>query len=492
MKLRYLLEHLSATPMLKALAPFVAGIALSETYILPMWLLAGIFVCTGILALLLRSQIAAVGFLFAAGFAIAEWRAPVATLPLGIDTGYELRIDGIPAQRNGYTATEATITAWRDPLDGHWHAAEDRILLRADSLTTLCGDERLRCHGQLRPLRGGAESYRRLMARRGVVGVLWLGERNLLERLPEKQDTWHFRAVERLKRLTLPTEAAALLRAMTAGDRSGVDSALRDDFARSGFSHLLAVSGLHTGIVFALVNLLLWWLPLVRRGHLWRTAVVATAVWLFVAVAGFPPSAARAGVMCTFLQISLISGSGYASLNALATAAFGMLLWNPAWLGDISFQLSFIAVAAILCWGVPLCRRLQSRWRGLNIVIDALIISVVASVATAPLVSHTFGIVSLAGILLNPIAILLATGIVAGGVIWLLLPFGWVATVVQPLIAITAKALGVLAHQTAELPCGVIEYALPTGAMAAIYLVFIGATLAAWSQKPKKIVTLRR
>ncbi|MBE6182029.1 MAG: ComEC family competence protein [Rikenellaceae bacterium] len=492
MKLRHLLEHLSATPMLKALIPFVVGIALADLYVLPLWLLAGAFVCTGILALLLRSQTAAIGMLLAAGFAIAEWQEPTSTLPLGIDTGYELRIDGIPTQRNGYTAAEATITAWRDPLKGQWHAAEDRILLRADTLITLRSDERLRCHGRLRPLQGGAESYRRLMARRGMVGVLWIGERNLLEQHPEKHDTWHSRAVKRLKRLTLPTEAEALVRAMTAGDRSGIDSALRDNFARSGFSHLLAVSGLHTGIVFALINLLLWGLPLVRRGHLWRTVAVTVAVWLFVAVAGFPPSAIRAGVMCTLLQFSLISGSEYSALNALATAAFGMLLWNPAWLGDISFQLSFIAVAAILCWGIPLCRRLRSRWRGLNIVIDALIISVVANIATIPLVSHTFGIVSLTGILLNPIAILLATGIVAGGVIWLLLPFGWVATVVEPFIAVTTEALGTLAHQTAELHGGVIEYALPTGAMVTIYLVFIGTTLVAWSQKPKKIVTLRR
>ncbi len=478
--------------MLKALVPFVAGIALADHYVLPLWLLAGAFVCTGVLALLLRSQTAAIGFLVVAGFAIAEWQKPTATLPLGIDTGYELRIDGIPAQRKGYTATEATITAWRDPLDGRWHAAEEPILLRADTLTTLRSNERLRCHGRLQPLRGGAESYRRLMARRGIAGMLWIGERSLLERHPEKQETWHFRAVERLKRLNLPTEAEALVRAMTAGDRSGIDSALRDDFARSGFSHLLAVSGLHTGIVFALVNLLLWGLPLVRRGNLWRTVAVTAAVWLFVAVAGFPPSAVRAGVMCTLLQISMISGSEYSALNALAAAAFGMLLWNPAWSGDIGFQLSFIAVAAILCWGVPLCRRMQSRWRGVNIAIDALIISAVASMATAPLISHTFGIVSPAGIVLNPIAILLATGIVAGGVIWLLLPFGWVATVVQPFVAVTAEALGALAHQTAGLHGAVIEYALPTEGMIAIYLAFIGTTLAAWSRNPKKIVTLRR
>ena len=169
-----------------------------------------------------------------------------------------------------------------------------------------------------------------------------------------------------------------------------------------------------------------------------------------------------------------------------------MLLWNPAWLGDIGFQLSFIAVAAILCWGVPLCRRLHTRWRGLNILLDAFAISLVANVATAPLISHTFGILSPAGIILNPAAILLATVIVIGGVIWLLLPFGWVAAVLQPTIERSADMLNQLAHQATELSGGVVEYTLPTTTLAGIYLLFTAATLAAWSRNPKKIVTLQR
>ncbi|MFQ7503233.1 MAG: ComEC/Rec2 family competence protein, partial [Alistipes finegoldii] len=149
-------------------------------------------------------------------------------------------------------------------------------------------------------------------------------------------------------RLRIPGDAGAVCRAMVTGDRSGITQELRTVYSRSGLSHLLAVSGLHTGIVFALVNLMLWWLPLLHRGHLVRNLLATVCIWLFVAAAGFSPSAVRAAVMCTMLQFALASASEYVALNALAAAGFGMLLWNPAWLGDISFQLSFIAVAAIL------------------------------------------------------------------------------------------------------------------------------------------------
>ena len=86
-----------------------------------------------------------------------------------------------------------------------------------------------------------------------------------------------------------------------------------------------------------------------------RNLLAAACIWIYVAAAGFPPSAIRAAVMCTVLQTALASASEYVGLNALAAAGFGMLIWNPSWLGDISFQLSFVAVAAILAWGVPPC-----------------------------------------------------------------------------------------------------------------------------------------
>ncbi len=396
MKSEFLLAKLDRMPMLKAVVPFAAGILAADRFALPLWFLAGTFLLSGVSALLLRSPLCTLAMLFTAGFGAAQLRDTGRTVPYGVYTAYELSVEGIPADRGRYASAEATVTAWRDPADGTWHPAGDRVTLHADSLTALHPGERLRCRGTVRPLRGGAESYRRLMTRRGFAGTIWLSEQTILERLPARNTALHLHAAERMGRLRIPGDAGAVCRAMTAGDRSGITPELRAAYSRSGLSHLLAVSGLHTGIVFALVNLLLWWLPLLRRGHLLRNLLAAACIWIYVAAAGFPPSAVRAAVMFTMLQSALASASEYNGLNALAAAAFGMLLWNPAWLGDISFQLSFAAVAAILAWGVPLCRRLRTRRRALNPITDALAVSLAATLATTPLVSHTFGIVPLA------------------------------------------------------------------------------------------------
>lgn len=490
MKLSRLSDRLARMPMLRAVVPFAAGIALADRFLLPGVLVAAAFLIAGALALALRSQTATLALLLAAGFGTAQLRPREAAVPVGVHTVFELSVEGIPAERGRYRSAEAIVTAWRDPATGRWYASGDRAMLYADSLTPLRPGERLRCRGVLRPLRGGDGSYRRLMARRGFEGTFWLGERSLLERIPARKETLHFRAAERLGRLEMPPEAGAVCRAMAVGDRSGLTPALRDLYARSGFSHLLAVSGLHTGVVFALVNLLLWWLPLLRRGHLLRNFAAAALVWLYVAAAGFPPSAVRAAAMCTMLQFALASASEYVALNALSAAAFGMLLYNPAWLGDISFQLSFIAVGAILAWGVPLCRRFRTRWRAVNLLVDSFAVGFAASAATAPLISHTFGLVPLAGILLNPPAVLLASVVVLAGMLWVLLPFAPLAPVFEFVLAAATDGIHALAGLAEAVPGGTLEYALGTGPTAGLYLLFVLATAAAWSREPDEGVRL--
>lgn len=194
--------------------------------------------------------------------------------------------------------------------------------------------------------------------------------------------------------------------------------------------------------------------------------------------------------MCTLLQAALASASEYVALNALAAAAFGMLLWNPAWIGDVSFQLSFAAVAAILAWGVPLCRRCHTRWRAVNLLADAYLIGLAATLGTAPLVSHLFGIVPLAGLLINPAAIALATVVVFGGALWLLLPLAPLAAPLAWAVGTAAEGINTLARLVAALPGGAAEYTLGSLPTAGIYLLLAAGTLAAWCREPKKNVLL--
>ncbi len=492
MSIRCLLERLERVSMLKAFVPFFIGILLAEHYALPGWfLVAGILIAGGC-AVLFRSSVAAIALLLAVGFGTAQLRQKHRTVPRDVTALFDLRIEGIPSDRGARTSVEAEVIAWRDPSSDEWFAAGDRLMLYTDSLVDLQAGERIGCRGRIRDFRGGAASYRRLMRRRGFPGTLWVGERNLLFRRAPEQRPFHAAAAGRLARLGLSDRADALVRAMAAGDKSRLSPDLREQYARCGFSHLLAVSGLHTGIVFGLIYLLFGWLFLFRRGHLYYYVLSTAAIWLFVSAAGYPPSAVRAAVMCTFMQGALFVGREYVALNALAIAAFVMLLWRPAWAGDISFQLSFLAVFFLLVWAMPIQRRIRTHWRSVDTVIAAVVVSLVAGFATAPLVAYTFGMIPVAGLLLNPVAVLPAAVIILCGTVWMLVPVPFLAPLFRWCIEAAASSLDALARLAEYLPGTTVECRPDGTTTCCIYLLLLAATLAVWSVEPRKEKTLKR
>jgi competence protein ComEC len=187
--------------------------------------------------------------------------------------------------------------------------------------------------------------------------------------------------------------------------------------------------------------------------------------------------------MFSLLQLSLSSLYEYVGINILAGTAFVMLALSSHLLFDISFQLSFVAVAAILLWAVPLYRLCATRFKVVNSLIGILLVGVASTLATMPLVANTFSTVSLVGILINPVVILLANVVVLAGVTAIALPF-----------------MGVVAEVAASLQNGVVEWAaalryghfdvvMPEWAMWMSYLLFVAATLFVWlmPKREKKV-----
>lgn len=476
--------------MLRVLLFFAAGIVLGGRWVLPSWFLAAAFLLTGLSALLLRSQLCAAALLTVAGAGAANLRAVPVGVPREVPVLLRVDIEGMPLRSGERCRADGRIVAWRDPLRGRWLEGGCRVVVRCDTLLGPVPGEQLICRARVRPFRDTGRGYGALMTRRGYAGVLYLGERDVLERTPPPRRGLHLRAVERLRRLPVGAAAGALLPAMCAGDRSGIAPSLREVYSRSGFSHLLALSGLHTGVLFVLVNALFWWLPLLGRGAWVRNAAVAGCVWLFVAAADFPVSAVRAAVMCTLLQCSRAFGSEYTALNTLGVAATGMLLWNPAWISEPGFRLSFVAAGAICAWGVPLCRRCSTGIRWIDFPLRAWLVGLVAAVAAAPLVAHHFGILPLAGVLAGPAAVLLSGVVVACGVVWMALPVDAAGPLLGSAAELAARGIDLLAHWTASLRWGAVAWSPSGEVTAAIYLLFALLTLAAWCSEPKKSVLL--
>ena len=144
-------------------------------------------------------------------------------------------------------------------------------------------------------------------------------------------------------------ENIAFLKALTIGEKSEINEEQRGYFAMSGLSHILAVSGMHTGIIYLILSWILAPLLLIR-GRVLKLLLSLMGIIIFCFVAGLSASVVRASVMISIIIISRIFFQRNNSLSALSITAFIMLIYNPFFIYDVGFQLSFVAVLSILIY----------------------------------------------------------------------------------------------------------------------------------------------
>ncbi|ADJ25372.1 DNA internalization-related competence protein ComEC/Rec2 [Dehalogenimonas lykanthroporepellens BL-DC-9] len=204
----------------------------------------------------------------------------------------------------------------------------------------------------------------------------------------------------------LPEPQASLAQGLTLGLRSGIPDDVRQKFADSGTAHLLAISGLHLGIVAGAILLVVRGL-LGRRGY-WYVWLALAGIWFFVILSGLAPPVVRGAVMSSVFLTAELFGRQKAALPALCLAAAVMASANPQILWSASFQMSFGAMAGLifLLPGMEhLTRRLVGRFPGSQsrfyqpayYIGAGLAVTTAAVVGVAPLIAYYFGALATAG-----------------------------------------------------------------------------------------------
>ena len=146
--------------------------------------------------------------------------------------------------------------------------------------------------------------------------------------------------------MALPEPHSALAQALLLGLRGQLPPEVKEDFRRTDAAHLLAISGLHVGVLLAMtMTAATWCLGRRRQAYL---LVALAAIWFYVLVSGFPVSVLRAGIMGSVFLAAVALGRPRSILPSLALSAAVMAGINPKVLGQISFQLNFTAVAGIV------------------------------------------------------------------------------------------------------------------------------------------------
>lgn len=301
----------------------------------------------------------------------------------------------------------------------------------------------------------GAFDYARFLRRQGISGRTYVaGNRWKVRAVVDDEVPLRLRMARYRQSLSaqyfshLDSEEAAIVAAMSLGDKRSLAAAQRQSFSATGVSHVLALSGLHLGILFSLYSLLVVNRLRSRRNRVLASLMGVALLWGFALLVGFPLSLVRATVMFTLWQLSVVLYSDRNSLNNLALAALLILLFSPASLFDIGFQLSFSAVFFILFLmpHVPRPRWLH-RSRLLALLYGWLTVSIVAQIGTGPLVAYYFHTIPLVGLLGNLLAIPLAYVILGLALVFFLIPGfqGLTATLLGWCIRFLTGAVGWMA-----------------------------------------------
>jgi len=152
-------------------------------------------------------------------------------------------------------------------------------------------------------------------------------------------------------------EELAIINALLLGQRQDISEEVMQNFQKAGAVHILAVSGLHIGIIMLLLNFLLKPLEILKKGSEIKLVLVVLFLWFFAFVAGLSPSVVRAVTMFTAVAIALTSKNTINTYNSLIISIFILLLINPYYLFEVGFQLSYLAVFFIV-WLQPMLYKL--------------------------------------------------------------------------------------------------------------------------------------
>ncbi len=208
----------------------------------------------------------------------------------------------------------------------------------------------------------------------------------------------------------------AVLSALTVGYKDELSEELQDTYRVVGASHILALSGMHVAVLWGLFG----WLtrPLARRQWLkWvRCGALVGTLWGFAFLTGLSASVVRAVVMCMLVTVAQAASTRAYSLNALGVTAFFMLLYNPFYLFDVGFQLSFLAVFSILIVYPFIFQCIAVKQPVLRYVWGVVAVSLAAQLGTFPLVLYYYSyfpvLFLLANLFVTPLSCLVIYGAV--------------------------------------------------------------------------------
>jgi competence protein ComEC len=248
----------------------------------------------------------------------------------------------------------------------------------------------------LPPLNPHQFNYKSYLAKQGIHQQLFTEQQQFL-RLKSKTTTlfglsakFRNQIQESLKKYNFKDNELAVINALLLGQRQDISKELIKDYQRAGAVHILAVSGLHVGVILLILSFVFKPVEKIKYGKFIKTIIIVVLLWMFAFIAGISASVVRAVTMFTFLAIGLSFRRKNVIEFSFISSMFFLLLIKPMFLFDVGFQLSYLAVFGIL-WTQP---KIYAFWKPRFKVVDffwqLLTVSIAAQIGILPLSIYYF------------------------------------------------------------------------------------------------------
>ena len=265
------------------------------------------------------------------------------------------------------------------------------------------------------------------------------------------------RLIAYFEHYNIRNDELAVLSALTAGNRTYLDQDLRESYAAVGAMHILAVSGLHVGILYLLLTLIFGKRNQKNYYRLFRTLVILAVIWMYAFITGLSSSVLRASIMFSLFLIGKNLRRQVDSYNILAASALLILIINPHELFKVGFQFSYLAVAGIIFFQPRLEKLVIIRNGVLDRIWQLFTVSIAAQLITFPLSLYYFHQFPVYFWLTNLVIIPLVWLIMASAVVFsILIPLSILLPYIATILNILLKILNLSINKIGELPYSTI------------------------------------
>ena len=328
-----------------------------------------------------------------------------------------------------------------------------------DDVKTLVPTDRLVFVGKYTPISPPKNpyqfNYKRYMERKGVYGRIEVVAFSVVK----NNTTGFMRSIARTRsHLAIVIdkhfnqESSALLKTLLLGKRTDLDNEVYQHYVDAGAVHILAISGLHVGIITAILLLLLQKMPNLSFYRPLRYFILLAGLWAFAFIAGASPSVLRATVMFSFVGLSSLIRRKQGRFDALMLSMLFLLLINPYYLYDVGFQLSYAAVFSIMKFYPVMRKWWQPENKYLQWIWSLFLVGLSAQIVVLPISLYYFHQFPILFFVSNLVVVPLLQPILIGGIIALclgsfgILPYA-IVFVLEKLIALMNFLVAFIAHQ---------------------------------------------